>query len=96
VKIKHKDYQNEATFKELSSVGLDVQVSTNATLKVGDFGGSQLYAGSFNPYVDVYTITDAGVDIQANWGGVEFIKDWGLNKDTKTDNDPSDKAGSRP
>ena len=85
--------KSEATFKELSTVGLDVQVSTNATFKVGDFGGSQLYAGSFNPYVDVYTITDAGVDIQANWGGVEFIKDWGLNKDTKTDSELSDKAG---
>ena len=85
--------KNEATFKELSSVGLDVEMSANATFKLGDFGGSQLYSGSFNPYVDVYTITDAGVDIQANWGGVEFIKDWGLNKDTKTDGELSNKAG---
>ena len=85
--------KNEATFKEISSVGLDVQASTNATFKVSDFGSSKLYAGYINPYVDVYTITDAGVDIQANWGGVEFIKDWGLNKDTKTDSELSDKAG---
>ena len=27
--------------------------------------------------------TDSGVDLQANWGGVEFIKDRGLNKGHK-------------
>ncbi|MGB5716091.1 MAG: hypothetical protein WBN81_03255 [Gammaproteobacteria bacterium] len=76
--------KNEKTYKEMTTVGLDVEASANATFKVGDFGGSKLYAGSFNPYVDVYTITDAGVDLQANWGGVEYIKNWGLDKDTST------------
>lgn len=85
--------KNETTLKEMATVGLDVEMSANATFKVGDFGGSQLYSGSFNPYIDVYTLTDAGIDLQANWGGVEFIKDWGLNKDAKTDNEQSDKAG---
>jgi lipid-binding SYLF domain-containing protein len=71
--------KNETTYKEMTTVGLDVEASANATFKVDDFGGSKLYAGSFNPYVDVYTITDAGVDLQANWGGVEYIKNPGLN-----------------
>ena len=84
--------KSEVTLKELTTVGFDVEASINATLKVGDFGGSQLYAGSFNPYVDVYTITDAGLDIQANWGGVEFVKDWALNKNTKKKTKSPDKA----
>ena len=87
--------KNEATLKEMSTVGLDVEASANATFKLGDFGGSQLYAGSFNPYVDVYTLTDSGVDLQANWGGVEFIKDWGLNKDTRSDEAATDKSGDK-
>ncbi len=71
--------KNETTYKEMTTVGLDVEASANATFKVDDFGGSKLYAGSFNPYVDVYTITDAGIDLQANWGGVEYIKNPGLD-----------------
>ena len=72
--------KNEETYKEISMVGIDVEASANATFKVGDFGGSQLYSGSFNPNIDVYTITDAGIDLQANWGGVEFIQNKVLNK----------------
>lgn len=72
--------KNETTYKEMTTVGLDVEASVNATFKVDNFGGSKLYSGSFNPYLDVYTITDAGIDLQANWGGVEYIKDPGLNK----------------
>ena len=71
--------KSETTFKEITTVGVDVEASANATFKVDDFGGSKLYSGSFNPSLDVYTITDAGIDLQANWGGVEFIKDPGLN-----------------
>jgi lipid-binding SYLF domain-containing protein len=71
--------KNKTTYDEMTTVGADVEASANATFKVGDFGGSQLYSGSFNPFLDVYTITDAGVDLQANWGGVEYLKDPGLN-----------------
>jgi len=71
--------KNKTTFEEMTTIGADVESSANATFKVGDYGGSKLYAGSFNPYLDVYTITDAGVDLQANWGGVEYLKDPGLN-----------------
>jgi len=71
--------KNETTFKEMTTIGADVEASANATFKVGDFGDSKLYSGSFNPYLEVYTITDAGVDLQANWGGVEYLKDPGLN-----------------
>jgi len=87
--------KNEKTLKEMATVGLDVEMSANATFKVGDFGGSQLYSGSFNPYIDVYTLTDAGIDLQANWGGVEFIKDRGLNKDTRADEAASEKSDDK-
>lgn len=76
--------KNETTYKEMTMVGLDVEASANATFKVGDYGGSQLYNGSFNPYLEVYTITDAGIDLQANWGGVELLQDRGLNKGTES------------
>jgi len=71
--------KNKTTFDEMTTVGFDVEASANATLKVGKFGDSQLYSGSFNPYIEVYTITDAGIDLQANWGGVEYIKNPGLD-----------------
>ena len=39
--------------------------------------------------------TDSGVDLQANWGGVEFIKDRGLNKDTRADEAASEKSDDK-
>jgi lipid-binding SYLF domain-containing protein len=71
--------KNETIYKEMTTVGFDVEASANATFKVDNFGGSKLYSGSFNPYLEVYTITDSGIDLQANWGGVEYIKNPGLN-----------------
>ena len=71
--------KNETIYKEMTTVGFDVEASANATFKVDNFGGSKLYSGSFNPYLGVYTITDSGIDLQANWGGVEYIKNPGLN-----------------
>ena len=79
--------ENETTFDAMMSIGLDVQASANATVKIGDFGGSLLYGDSFNPYLDIYTITDAGLDIQANWGAVEYIKDWALNPESEEESE---------
>jgi hypothetical protein len=72
--------KNETTCNETTMVGLDVEASANATFKAGDYGGSRLHDGSFNPYLEVYVIIDAGIDLQANWGGVELLQDRGLNK----------------
>jgi len=76
----------EETFEYMTTVGLDVKVSAHAAFKIGNFGGSQIYAESFNPNIDVYTIVDSGIDLQANWGAVEYLKDWRLNKSDKEDN----------
>jgi hypothetical protein len=78
--------KNEETFDYLTTIGLDVQVSTHVVLKVGDFGGSLIYAESFNPFIEVYTLIDKGIDIQANWGAVEYLKDWDLNETSKETN----------
>lgn len=75
--------QDQETFDYITTVGLDVQVSAHVALKLGSFGGSALYSDSFNPFIDVYTIVDSGIDLQANWGAVEYIKDWSLNKASK-------------
>ncbi len=72
--------KDQDTFDHMTTVGLDIQVSAHAALKVGKFGGSMLYAESINPNIEVYTIVDSGIDLQANWGAVEYIKDWSLNK----------------
>jgi len=72
--------KDQDTFDHMTTVGLDVQVSAHAAFKIGNFGGSKLYAESVNPGVEVYTIVDSGIDIQANWGAVEYLTDWNLNK----------------
>lgn len=75
--------KNEETYDYLTTVGLDVQVSALAVFKPGEFGGSLLYSESFNPNLNIYTIIDSGIDLQANWGAVEYLKDWTLNNKAK-------------
>lgn len=72
--------EDQETFDYMTSIGLDVQVSALAAFKIGEFGGSLLYAETVNPFVEVFTIVDSGIDLQANWGAVEYIKDWSLNE----------------
>jgi hypothetical protein len=38
---------------------------------------------SFNPELSVYQITDKGMLLQANWGGVGYLPDSDLNTSTK-------------
>lgn len=77
--------QNQETFDLMTTVGLDIQVSAHAAFKIGKFGGSVLYAESVNPNVEVYTIVDSGIDLQANWGAVEYLKDKSLNEAAPSD-----------
>jgi hypothetical protein len=34
---------------------------------------------SFNPMLSVYQVTDSGMLLQANWGGVAYLPDGTLN-----------------
>jgi lipid-binding SYLF domain-containing protein len=82
----YKDYRqimvfkSRALFDQFRTVGADVSASADATAKLGG-GKGQSFDGSvsFNPQLSVYMITDRGLLLQANWGGVAYYPDSDLN-----------------
>ena len=83
--VGYKDYRQIMVFKsralidQFRTVGADVSASADATLKVGGKGSTLDGSVSFNPQLSVYMITDRGLLLQANWGGVAFYPDSELN-----------------
>jgi lipid-binding SYLF domain-containing protein len=84
--VGYKTYRQLMVFKDRSlfdtftTVGADVGASADATFKTGSSGGATLDGSmSFNPMMSVYQITDRGVLLQANWGGVAYLPDEELN-----------------
>lgn len=72
-------FKDRKLFDTFSSVGADVGASADATFKTGSAGGTLDGSMSFNPLLSVYQITDRGVLLQANWGGVAYLPDEELN-----------------
>lgn len=66
------------TFK---TVGADVTASGDATIKLSEHqeGRGVDHAVSLDPMVSVYQLTDRGVLLQANWGGMAYLPDADLN-----------------
>lgn len=66
------------TFK---TVGADVTASGDATIKLSEHqeGKGVDHAVSLDPMVSVYQLTDRGVLLQANWGGMAYLPDADLN-----------------
>jgi lipid-binding SYLF domain-containing protein len=83
--VGYKDYRQLIVFKsrglfdQFRTVGADVSASADATMKVGGKGGTLDGSMSFNPELSVYQITDSGLLLQANWGGVAYYPDSDLN-----------------
>jgi len=82
----YKDYRqvmvfkSRALFEQFKTVGADVSASADATMKTGGDKGSSFDGSvSFNPQLSVYQITDRGMLLQANWGGVAYTPDSELN-----------------
>jgi len=82
----YKDYRqvmvfkSRALFDQFKTVGADVSASADATLKRSDDKGTSFDPSiSFNPQLSVYQITDRGMLLQANWGGVAYLPDSDLN-----------------
>lgn len=73
-------FSSKTLYEQFITVGLDASASANATIKVGDLNLDESGAMTLVPGVSLYQITDGGIDIQANWGGMEFLKDIGLNQ----------------
>lgn len=84
--IGDKDYRmvflfkSKSVFDQFTTVGMDAGASADASMKAGDKGVEAAEAVSFNPYVKVYQVTDNGLLLQANWGGIKFMKDKELNE----------------
>ena len=66
------------TFK---TVGADVNASGDATVKLTEHGDGKVLdtAVSLDPMISVYQLTDRGVLLQANWGGMAYLPDASLN-----------------
>jgi lipid-binding SYLF domain-containing protein len=83
--VGYKDYKqimvfkNRALFDQFKTVGADVSASADATIKTGGKGSSFDGSVSFNPQLSVYQMTDRGLMLQANWGGVAYYPDTDLN-----------------
>ena len=83
--VGYKDYKvimvfkNRALFDQFKTVGADVSASADATMKTGGKGSSFDGSVSFNPQLSVYQMTDRGLMLQANWGGVAYYPDTDLN-----------------
>ena len=73
-------FKDRALFDTFATVGADVGASADATFKTGGSAGASLDGSmSFNPMMSLYQITDRGVLLQANWGGVAYVPDEELN-----------------
>ena len=72
-------FKNRTLFEQFKTVGADVGASADATAKMGGKGGSLDGSVSFNPELSVYVITDSGLLLQANWGGLAYYPDADLN-----------------
>jgi hypothetical protein len=68
-------FENELLFKEFVTAGLQANASANATAKMGDIDVDESMVISLVPGVKLYQLTDKGLDVQANWGGTEYLRD---------------------
>lgn len=95
--IGFKKYKQILVFKSrkvldtFKTVGADVTASGDATFKVSAHGDGSVNdaAVSFDPMISVYQITDKGILLQANWGGMAYLPNSDLN-DTKDTAKPAD------
>jgi hypothetical protein len=85
--VGHKKFKQILVFKSrglfdaFATLGADVAASADATMKLkeGDKGIVLDGGSSFNPELSVCQLTDSGVMLQANWGGVAYRPDSDLN-----------------
>lgn len=72
-------FANKILFDEFSTIGMQGSASANLTVKTDSTGSDSAIQMSLVPGVFFYQITDAGIDLQANWGGMMYLKDSELN-----------------
>jgi len=72
-------FANETLFDEFVTIGMQGSASANLTMKTEGGAGDASVTQSLVPGVTFYQITDAGIDVQANWGGMMYYKDTALD-----------------
>lgn len=65
-------FKNKKALELFQTTGVDVGTSF-------DFGKVLAKGQSFHPDFTLYTITEKGFTVQANWGGTKYFKDGDLN-----------------
>ncbi len=73
-------FDNEIVFNQLTTVGVHMSASGDASLSIAGKGSEKTTSVSLVPGVAFYQLTDTGIVIQANWGTAKFTKDPNLNK----------------
>ena len=72
-------FANKTLFDEFTTIGMQGQASANLTMKIDSTDSDASMVMSLVPGVTFYQITDSGISIQANWGGMMYMKDANLN-----------------
>jgi lipid-binding SYLF domain-containing protein len=75
--LGYKEFKQVIVFKtpKAMSLFLSTGIDIGAAFDFGD----KASGGSFNPDFDLYTITEKGFTVQANWGGTKYFRDDQLN-----------------
>lgn len=76
--LGYKEFKQVIVFKNRKAV----ELFETAGVDVGasfDFGNVLAKGQSFHPDFALYTITERGFTVQANWGGTKYFKDAALN-----------------
>ena len=78
--LGYKEFKQIIVFKTKGAMDMFL----SAGVDVGgsfDFGNVMQQGESFNPDFSLYSITDKGFTVQANWGGTKYFKDAELNEE---------------
>jgi lipid-binding SYLF domain-containing protein len=72
-------FKEEAAMDKFVSSGWDFGAHADAAAKAGEKGGEASAEGDIRSAIDVYSMTEAGLALQATVAGQKYWKDKGLN-----------------
>ncbi len=76
--VGYKEFKQVIVFKTKKAMELFLTAGVDVGSSF-DFGSAIQSGQSFNPDFALYTITEKGFTVQANWGGTKYFKDAELN-----------------
>jgi lipid-binding SYLF domain-containing protein len=72
-------FKNKETMTDFIENGWDVGAHADAAAKAGETGGEVSGEGDIRPGIDVYSMTESGLALQATIAGTKYWKDKDLN-----------------